>query len=33
MHRTYELKIHGGTPFESGVELDASNIKGEGRWV
>ena len=27
--RTYELKIHGGTPFESGVELDpAQNIKG-----
>ena len=26
--RTYELKVHGGTPFESGVELDATNIKG-----
>ena len=27
--RAYELKIHGGTPFENGVELDpAQNIKG-----
>lgn len=25
--RTYELKVHGGTPFENGIELDASNIK------
>ncbi len=28
LSRTYELKVHGGTPFESGIELDASNIKG-----
>lgn len=29
--RTYELKVHGGTPFESGVELDAAaSTKGVG---
>ena len=22
MCRTYELKVHGGTPFESGMEVD-----------
>ena len=27
--RTYELKVHGGTPFESGVEVDAAaNLRG-----
>ena len=27
--RTYELKVHGGTPFESGVDVDpARNMKG-----
>ena len=29
--RTYELKVHGGSPFESGVELDpATSIKSTG---
>ena len=29
MYRPYELKLHGGTPFETGVELDpAQNIRG-----
>ncbi len=29
-NRTYELKVHGGTPFESGIELDAAQgIKGQ----
>ena len=28
-NKTFELKVHGGTPFESGVEVDpASRIKG-----
>lgn len=28
-NKTFELKVHGGTPFESGVEVDpASQIKG-----
>ena len=27
--RTFELKVHGGTPFESGVEVNpASNLRG-----
>ena len=29
-NRTFELKVHGGTPFESGIEVDpASRVKGE----
>ena len=32
--RTYELKVHGGTPFESDVELDpARNMKSSGGFV
>lgn len=28
-NKTFELKVHGGTPFESGVEVDpARSIKG-----
>lgn len=31
-NKTFELKVHGGTPFESGVEVDpASRIKGMPR--
>ena len=29
-YRTYELKLHGGSPYESGVELDpAANLSGK----
>ena len=28
-NKTFELKVHGGTPFESGVEVDpARSMKG-----
>ena len=33
-HRTYELKVHGGTPFETGVEVDpAQLLSGTARHV
>ncbi|XP_064390187.1 nephrocystin-1-like isoform X2 [Halichondria panicea] len=33
-NKTYELKVHGGTPFESDVELDpARNIKSSGGFI